>query len=119
MLKITVIAVLVFILSIVAFTNATGIRKMQHLQSSANKTVLKSGQSVFSDLCAAGFSHAAAAGLMGNIFVETGESYNYQQHQDGGGNGYGLFQFDFLKSYYFSWLSSSGRSDSAQSQIAF
>ena len=46
---------------------------------------------------------------MGNIDVETGGSYSYTQKQYGGGNGYGLFQFDFLKSYYYDYLSSNSR----------
>jgi hypothetical protein len=117
MLKFTVIAVLAFILCL-SVVSATGIKKNNH-HLLANKTLLKDGQSVFSQLCSIGFSHSAAAGIMGNICVETGGSYSYQQQQDGGGNGYGLFQFDFLKSYYFSWLSSTGRSDSAESQIYF
>jgi hypothetical protein len=80
---------------------------------------LKDGNAVFGLVCQYFGSTPAAAGIMGNIEVETGGSYSYQQNQDGGGNGYGLFQFDFLKSYYFNWLSQTGNSDSADAQVNF
>ncbi len=38
---------------------------------------------------------------MANIDVETGGTFDWQQLQIGGGNGYGLFQFDGKKKYYF------------------
>eukprot|EP01087_Luapelamoeba_hula_P010252 TRINITY_DN270_c0_g2_i1.p1 TRINITY_DN270_c0_g2~~TRINITY_DN270_c0_g2_i1.p1 ORF type:complete len:148 (-),score=18.70 TRINITY_DN270_c0_g2_i1:146-568(-) len=65
------------------------------------------------------FTRVGTAALMGNIEVETGGSFSYTQKQNGGGNGYGLFQFDFLRTHYFTWLSKVGRSDSAESQILF
>lgn len=40
---------------------------------------------------------------MGNIHVETGGTYDYRTKQIGG-NGYGLFQFDFLKPFYRTYL---------------
>ncbi len=77
------------------------------------------GNAVYALVCRQFGSRAAAAGIMGNIAVETGYSYSYTQRQIGGGNGYGLFQFDFLRSYYFNWLRSTGRTDSAASQVNF
>ena len=50
------------------------------------------------------FNAQAACGIMGNIDVETGGSFSYQQKQYNNGNGYGPFQFDFMKSYYFKYL---------------
>jgi hypothetical protein len=41
---------------------------------------------------------------MANIHVETGGTFDYKTKQKGG-NGYGLFQFDFLKKYYLEYLS--------------
>ena len=80
----------------------------------------KDGNAVHALVCSLfGSNTAAAAGIMGNIAVETGYSYNYRQRQNGGGNGYGRFQFDFVRSYYFNWLSQTGRSDSAVSQVTF
>ncbi len=64
------------------------------------------------------FPERAIPGIMGNIDVETGGSFNYQQKQTGG-PGYGLFQFDFQKPYYFSWLKKEGLADSAENQIRF
>ena len=48
-----------------------------------------------------GFSAAATAGIMGNIAVETGGSFDFRQKQFGGGPGRGLFQFEggHLKAY--------------------
>ena len=58
----------------------------------------------------------ACAAIMGNIAVESGYDWTIKQR---GGNGYGLFQFDFLKPYYFNWLNESGQADSASSQVRF
>lgn len=60
----------------------------------------------------------AIAAVMGNIEVETGGSFDYTQKQRGG-NGYGLFQFDFMKPYYLKWLTEVGLDDSADSQVKF
>lgn len=65
-----------------------------------------------------GYSKAAIAGIMGNIAVETGGSFDYTQKQKGG-NGYGLFQFDFMKSHYYNYLEKNKIRDSADAQIAF
>jgi|688.fasta_scaffold147859_3 hypothetical protein len=59
------------------------------------------------------FNHNASLGIMGNIHVETGGRYDYTIPQDNGGNGYGLFQFDFHKPYYFNYLQQHGMNDSA------
>jgi hypothetical protein len=55
---------------------------------------------------------------MGNIEVETGGSFDYRQKQRGG-NGYGLFQFDFQRPYYEKYLRNHGKVDSVQSQIDY
>lgn len=62
---------------------------------------------------------AAVAGIMGNIHVESAGSFSFTQKQIGGGNGYGLFQFDAMRKPYTDWLAKAGRSDSAESQIIF
>jgi hypothetical protein len=61
-------------------------------------------QRVINHLKKRGLSNAAIAGVVGNIDVETGGSFDYQQRQTKSGNprdpetveggGYGLFQFD-------------------------
>lgn len=40
---------------------------------------------------------------MANISVETGGTFDYTTKQIGG-NGYGLFQFDFLRSHYNKYI---------------
>ena len=70
------------------------------------------------ELLAQYFPDRAIPGIMGNIDVETGGSFNYQQKQKGG-PGYGLFQFDFQKPYYFAWLKEEGLEDSPENQIRF
>ena len=62
------------------------------------------------------FTPQGVCGIMGNIDVETGGSFNYQQKQYNG-NGYGLFQFDFMKSYYFKYLEEYHLADSIDAQI--
>tara|TARA_R100001460_G_scaffold12021_1_gene27828 strand:+ start:3428 stop:4006 length:579 start_codon:yes stop_codon:yes gene_type:complete len=74
---------------------------------------------IYNYLLEKGFSKEAAAGIMGNIDVETGGSYNYQQKQKGGGKGYGLFQFDFMNKYYQDYLKQNKLEDSANTQIDY
>lgn len=59
------------------------------------------------------------AALMGNISVETGNTFDYQQVQNQGGPGYGLFQLDAKKANYDTWLEENDKQDSAASQIDF
>lgn len=67
-----------------------------------------------------GFSENAIAGIMGNIEVETGGSFDYQQAQEGG-RGYGLFQFDPTGKMpaYNGWLQAYERKDSPEAQVDF
>ena len=75
-------------------------------------------QSVIDLLKEKGYSDAAIAGIIGNIDVETGGSFDYQQKQKKGA-GYGLFQFDFLKKHYKKWLKDNELKDSPQAQVDF
>jgi hypothetical protein len=58
------------------------------------------------------------AGVLGNIDVETGGTFDYTQKQKGG-NGYGLFQFDFHKPHYDKWLENTGKKDSEAAQTEY
>lgn len=58
------------------------------------------------------------AGVLGNIDVETGGTFDYTQKQKGG-NGYGLFQFDFHKPHYEKWLKQTGKKDSEAAQTEY
>lgn len=60
----------------------------------------------------------AITGVLANIAVETGGSFDYTQKQKNG-PGYGLFQFDYQKPYYFKYLEKEGLNDSAESQVMF
>jgi hypothetical protein len=65
-------------------------------------------------------SPAVAAGILGNIDVETGGTYDYRQKQIGGGKGRGLFQMgDGMLEAYQKYLKKEGAKDSAASQIDF
>ena len=66
-----------------------------------------------------GYSNAAIAGILGNIHVETGGTFKHDQKQLGGGKGYGLFQFDFMRPYYKGWLKDEGYEDSLDAQVEF
>ena len=72
-----------------------------------------------------GYSKEATAGIVGNIDVETGGTFDYKQKQlDDKGNtikdgGEGLFQFDFMKPHYKTWRKSNKKKDSIESQIDF
>jgi hypothetical protein len=63
---------------------------------------------------------AVAAAFMGNIAVETGESYDYQQKQYRGGPGRGLYQMGggMLKAYN-NHLKKNNIQDTAENQTAF
>jgi len=65
-----------------------------------------------------GYTPTAIAGIMANIDVETGGTFNFQEKQRGG-KGYGVFQFDFLNPYYQKYLEKSEKKDSLESQIDF
>jgi hypothetical protein len=65
------------------------------------------------------FPERAIPGILGNIDVETDGSFDFQQQQKGGGNGYGLFQFDSQQEAYWDWLESTTLRDSAETQIKF
>lgn len=66
-----------------------------------------------------GYPENTIAGIMGNIHVETGGSFDYRQKQKGGG-GHGLFQFDHgMKKAYLKHLKDSDLKDSARAQIDF
>jgi hypothetical protein len=64
------------------------------------------------------FPESSISAILGNIDVETGGTFDYQQQQENG-KGYGLFQFDSQKEPYFNWLEKSELSDSPESQIRF
>jgi len=68
-----------------------------------------------------GYNENTIAALMGNIDVETGGTFNFQEEQKGG-SGYGLFQFEpngGKMPYYKKWLETNGYEDSAESQVDF
>ena len=56
--------------------------------------------------------------MLGNIDVETGGTFDFQQKQEGG-NGYGLFQFDFHKPFYKKFLNQNNLTDSVDSQVRY
>ena len=66
----------------------------------------------------------AIAGIMGNIGVETGYTYDYKTRQNENtgkdmGPGEGLLQFDWHRPYYKKWLNTNDRSDSMASQLDY
>jgi len=65
-----------------------------------------------------GYSTEARAAKLGNIGVETGYTYNFQQQQQNG-KGYGLYQLDFQKPFYNKYLKDNKLKDSAANQLIF
>jgi hypothetical protein len=76
---------------------------------------------VIDDLIESGFPLRSIPALLGNIDVETGGSFDFQEVQGifDTGPGYGLFQFDEQKPKYFEWLKRSGMKDSSKAQTMF
>ena len=73
-----------------------------------------------------GYSNAAISGILGNIDVETGGTFNHEEKEDklkfGDelGDGYGLFQFSgSMKKNYNKWIKDNNIEDSIESQIDF
>ena len=78
-------------------------------------------QSVYNKLIDLGFSPSAAAGIMANIDVETGGTFNPSQRQIQG-PGRGLFQLDPsgpLPRVYQQYLTNTGKTDTMDSQLEF
>ena len=77
---------------------------------------------VYNKLKGLGFSTAATAGIMGNIAIETGGTYDYKQKQRGGGKGRGLFQMEVgnaVSEDYAKFLDASDKEDSLDSQLEY
>lgn len=90
---------------------------------------------VITHLKSRGLSNAAIAGIVGNIDVETGGSFDYTQKQTKSGDprssdivkggGYGLFQFDDPKNkaghetWYREYLKQTDKEDSTESQLDY
>ena len=64
------------------------------------------------------FPESAISGILANIDVETGGTFDHTTEQRGG-KGYGLFQFDDQQGAYWDWLESTTLRDSPESQIQF
>jgi hypothetical protein len=77
-----------------------------------------SKESVEKKLKKLGYNDAAIAGILGNISVETADTFNYKTQQVGG-PGYGLLQLDFMKPYYEKWKKQNKIKDSADAQLKF
>ena len=75
-------------------------------------------QSIYTYISNEGFPHNACIGIMGNIHVETGGTFDYTTKQKGG-NGYGLFQFDYHKKYYNEYCKEEDIQDSAAAQVSY
>jgi len=72
------------------------------------------------DILSSKFSPQVTAALMGNIAVETGDSFDYAQEQYEGGPGRGLFQMEGkMLDAYNKYLGDNNIQNSAQAQIDF
>lgn len=65
-----------------------------------------------------GYNDAAVAAILGNISVETADTFDYKTKQVGG-PGYGLMQLDFMKPHYEKWKKQNRVKDSADAQLKF
>lgn len=77
-----------------------------------------SKESVEKKLKKLGYSDAVVAAMLGNIAVETGDTFDYRTKQEGG-PGYGLLQLDFMKPHYEKWKKQNKVKDSADAQLKF
>lgn len=65
-----------------------------------------------------GSSAPMISAMLGNINVETGNTFDYKQKQENG-PGEGLFQFDFHKRNYKKYLNRKGLQDGIDSQVEY
>jgi hypothetical protein len=86
--------------------------------SGLGKSVNDNARQVAIALKQRGYSTAAVAGILGNLEVETGGSFDYKQEQVKG-PAVGLFQFDFMKPYYRKWLKENRYDDSLDAQVEY
>tara|TARA_R100001460_G_scaffold17306_5_gene37388 strand:+ start:795 stop:1568 length:774 start_codon:yes stop_codon:yes gene_type:complete len=63
----------------------------------------------------------AVAGIMANIAIETGYTYDFKKKQDKGGPGRGLFQMEVGRMFdaYQRWMKANNKQDSALSQLEY
>lgn len=92
-------------------------QQSQQPSSLMNKINYTSRDNVSQELMNMGLRKEAVAGILGNIDVETGGTFDPGQKQIGGGKGHGLFQFDFMKSHYNDWRGD--KPDDTATQLAF
>lgn len=77
-------------------------------------------QETINALKKAGFEADDISAIMGNIAVETGNTFDHTQKQKGGGGGYGLFQFTGRhKEDYLGWIKDNKIPDTHFSQAKF
>lgn len=136
-MRVTVaMAVLVWAVNVNALTVSTTIQKpkgygmagidalmnlVQAVKSAVGSGTDSPQQEIIDLLKDKGYSDKAIAGILGNIELETGGTFDYKQEEEGEGEGYGLFQFDpkGMLPYYNKYLEESGMSDSTVAQIDF
>jgi len=133
--------------SILTATDAERIRNMSLPESKPSaeeiEAMKEAGRQEYRDnkarviehLKSRGLSNAAIAGIIGNIDVETGGSFDFMQRQTKSGDprspdiveggGYGLFQFDDPgrraghETWYKQYLEQTDKEDSAESQLDY
>lgn len=77
-------------------------------------------QKVINTLKAQGYPSEVISGMMGNISVETGDTYNPNQKQYGGGPGRGLFQMEGkMLNAYNSYIKKTGLPNTVETQLGF
>ena len=128
--RMVVVAVLVAVLTVnitqtqkgygMADTKDQGIGLLKKIADILGFSESTPQQEIINMLKDKGYSNNAISGILGNIELETGGSFNYDQ-QETEGPGYGLFQFDpgGMMPYYNKYLEENDLTDSMQSQIDF
>ena len=109
--------------------------KIESMKEAGRQEYKNNKARVITHLKSRGLSNAAIAGIVGNIDVETGGSFDYTQKQTKSGDprssdivkggGYGLFQFDDPKNktghetWYKEYLKQTDKEDSTESQLDY
>ena len=77
-------------------------------------------QKIIKNLKNKGYKDKTIAGILGNIELETGGTFDYQEKEVGDGGGYGLFQYsNEMKNSYEDYMEDKNKNDSMETQLDF
>tara|TARA_R110002167_G_scaffold283906_1_gene489099 strand:+ start:177 stop:797 length:621 start_codon:yes stop_codon:yes gene_type:complete len=88
--------------------------------SKENNNPEKNIKKIIKNLKDKGYKDKTIAGIVANIELETGGTFDYKQNEVGEGTGYGLFQYsNEMKDSYEDYVKDKNKNDSMETQLDF